>query len=258
MKCCIVGLTVVGCCFSALAGVEWRNLDDAHKAGGRKATTGYLQGKVVLVCKDSALMSRMETIWQSFKTKEFVLLGACGAADGCTFPMYRDAGLSANEPEAPLYVVDETGKAVYTGKDDRMATQSLVIALTDKDSPKSVKQWMTFLDYELKELPGHAFVRYSDFKKAYPKEAKAYLEKMKPLTQIKDIKKVGELLVFAKKAKDTPLFDAKKKMQKAKFLKTLDSTLSRYSALKDSADERVAQEVKNALADIKWTKAAHE
>ena len=62
--------------------VEWKNVDADHYLGGRKASEGYLQGKVVLVdrwgahcppCR--ALLPRVEKLWQSFKTKPLVVLG---------------------------------------------------------------------------------------------------------------------------------------------------------------------------------------
>ena len=37
------------CAASLHAGVEWRNIDQEHYLAGRKASEGYLQGKVVLV-----------------------------------------------------------------------------------------------------------------------------------------------------------------------------------------------------------------
>ena len=62
--------------------VGWRNLDADHHICGRKASEGYLKGKVVLVdrwgakcppCR--AMLPQVEQIWQSFKTKQFVVLG---------------------------------------------------------------------------------------------------------------------------------------------------------------------------------------
>ena len=96
--------------------VEWRNVDAEHHLGGRKASNGYLQGKVVLVdrwgakcppCR--ALLPRVEDLWKSFKQKPFVVLGGhCkgwGSAEEVkalveknklTYPVYEDAGLKEN------------------------------------------------------------------------------------------------------------------------------------------------------------------
>ena len=64
------------------ASVAWRNIDADHHLAGRKASEGYLQGKVVLVdrwglgcppCRK--LLPRVEEIWRSFRSKPFVVLG---------------------------------------------------------------------------------------------------------------------------------------------------------------------------------------
>ena len=263
-----------------LQAVEWKNIDEAHHLGGRVASEGYLQGKVVLVdrwglrcppCR--ALLPRVEEIWRGFKTKPFVVLGGhCkgwGEADdvkrlvkenGLTYSVYEDAGLAANEPEFDaipfLYVVDETGKVVYSGHSERDATQAVVMALTDMESPRNVDQWKRFLDYELEKLPGRAYLRADLFRKKFPAEAKAYFEKFKTLTSIPNVKKLAELVAFAKQAKDRPAFGPKETVKKQKFAKELDAAIRKYAPLTESDDPRVVQEAKNSLADLKWTKAA--
>ena len=242
--------------------VEWRNVDDAHRVGGRKMSSGYLQGKVVLVYRQEAapaLLQRMEAVWNSFKTKQFVLLGSGSSADegASTFAMYRDAGLAVDEPEgAAIYVVDSTGSVKYRGSDERRATEVVVTALTDMDAPKNAAQWKRLVDAELANLPGRAYLRIQEFKKKFPAEAKAYDAAFKELSAIPDIKKLAELVAFAKQAKDMRTFDAKKKHLKAKFADKLKSALSKYAALVESKDPRVAQEAKNSIADIKWTQAS--
>ena len=259
--------------------VEWKNVDSDHHLGGRKASAGYLQGKVVLVdrwgahcppCR--ALLSRVEDIWQSFKTKPFVVLGGhCkgwGTADEVaeliaehklTYSVYEDAGLATGEPKFDaipfLYVVDETGKVVYLGRDERTATQAIVTALTDMEAPKNVAQWKRFLDYELEHLPCRGYLRLKDFRKKFQKEAKEYESKARELLAIKDLKKVADLVEFAKKAKDPPVFGPKDKAKKAKYEKLVNDMVSKGEAFKSHPDPRVAQEAKNALADLKWTQA---
>lgn len=260
--------------------VGWRNLDADHHICGRKASEGYLKGKVVLVdrwgskcppCR--AMLPQIEQIWQSFKTKQFVVLGGhCrgwGSPDevkrvaegaGVTYPVYEDAGLAEGEPQFDgipfLYVVDETGRVVYKGRNERNATQAIVSALTDMDAPRDIRQWKRFLDFEIAELPGRATLRLAEFKKKFPAEAKAYAAAEKELSKLPNIKKLAELVEFAKKAKDMRAFGDKQKDKKQKFAKMLSSALSKYSGLKDSADPRMAQEAKNAIADIIWTQAA--
>lgn len=258
--------------------VGWRNIDAAHHLGGRKATAGYLQGKVVLVCRwnatnatSRALLPRIEQLWASFKTKQFVVLGG-PVVDGCsaeevrkfvaarrlTFPIYEEAGAVSGVPrfegEPFLYVVDETGKLVYFGSDDRNATQAFVSALTDQDAPKGVNQWVHYLDYELENLPGHAYLRLREFNRQHPDAAKAYLEKGKALVAMANIKPLADLIEFAKRAKDVP--DFSKNANKQRTYETLVKTVLQDCApLKNLPDPRMAQEAKNALADLKWVQA---
>ena len=264
---------------SLVQAVEWKNVDAEHYLGGRKASAGYLQGKVVLVdrwgahcppCR--ALLPRVEEIWQSFKTKPLVVLGGhCkgwGSADEVaelitehklTYPIYEGAALAVGEPKFDaipfLYVVDETGKVVYLGRDERNATQAIVMALTDMEAPRNVAQWKRFLDYELEHLPCRGYLRLRDFRKKFPKEAKEYEEKARELATIPDLKKAADLVEFAKRAKDPPVFGPKDAAKKAKYEKLVEDMISKSDTLKTHPDPRVAQEAKNALADLKWTQA---
>ena len=270
-------MTVVAA--SLTQAVEWRNVDAEHHLGGRKASNGYLQGKVVLVdrwgakcppCR--ALLPRVEDLWKSFKQKPFVVLGGhCKGWGGAeevkalieknklTYPVYEDAGLAENEPAFNaipyLYVVDETGKVVYRGHDERLATEALVTALTDMEAPKDAAQWKRFLDYELEHLPCQAYIRLRDSRKKFAKEAKAYAAKEKELMAIPNLKKVAELVEFAKKAKDPPVFGPKDKAKKTKYQKLVKDVISKCEAFKGHSDPRVAQEAKNALADLIWAEA---
>jgi len=263
----------------AAQAVGWRNVDAEHYLGGRKSSAGYLQGKVVLVCRwetsDDACrqtLVRLQDLWESFKNKQLVILGApvggvakadtvktLLATGKTTFPVYADAGLAAGEPllrEMPyFYVADETGKVAYQGRDDRTATQVLVTALTDFDSPKDVAQWKRFIDYELTNLPCHAYLRLKAFNKKYPNEAKAYLAKVKELIKDPDVKKVADLVEFAKRAKDPPRFGPKEKARRAKYEKLVNDVVDKCAPMKEASDPRVAQEAKNALADLKWAQA---
>ena len=264
---------------SLVQAVEWRNVDAEHYLGGRKASAGYLQGKVVAVClwraddeASRALLPRLEEVWRSFKTKPLVILGGHlkggGSADRVrealsggkvSFPVYRDAGLQKGDPNYKalpfVYIVDETGRVVYTGRDDRTATQALVTALTDMEAPKSVAQWKRFIDYELEHLPCRGYLRLRDFRKKFPKEVKTYEPKAKELAAIPNLKKVADLIEFAKKAKDPPVFGPKDKAKKAMYEKLVKDVIDACEVFKEHPDPRVAQEAKNALADLKWTQA---
>jgi len=258
-------------------GVAWKNLDKEHRLGGRMVSEGYLRGKVVLVdrwgrncppCRK--LLPRLEEIWQAYKSKPFVLLGGhCkgwGTADEVkalvesqklSYPIYEDAGLAKDEPAYDgipfLYLVDETGRVRYKGHDERLATERLVMLLTDMEVPKDAAEWKRYLDFEVKTLPGRGFVRLTEFRKKFPEEAKAYDEDYKRLKGDKDVQKLVKLVVFAKMAKD---FDPKNKKQAGKVTKSkIEMTIAAYEPLKESANPLVAQEAKNALADLKWASA---
>lgn len=244
---------------TAAGAVGWNNIDDAHRRGGRKVSEGYLRGKVVLVCRDAAQAARMEDVWTSFKTKPFVLLGCFASAPaGSTFPMYDGGALAGEESEAPLYVVDETGTVVYRGEDERKATESVVSALTDMEAPQDVTAARKYLDFEIENLPGHAYLRLKDFGKKYPKDAKDYVAKAKAVIALPDVKKLADLVAFAKKAKDPRQFGAKEKAKVAKFKKIVADAASseKYKSLLESKDPRIVQEAKNCLADLKWTAAS--
>ena len=137
-----------------------------------------------------------------------------------------------------------------------MATQAIVTALTDMEAPRGVKQWRRFLDYELETLPGRAFLRLEEFRKKFPSEAKEYAEAGRKLEKTPDIKKLVELVKFAKQAKDMRTFNARQADKKKKFARMLEGAISKYAPLKESEDPRVAQEAKNAIADLQWTLAA--
>ena len=265
------------CLAGALQAVEWKNVDADHYRGGRKASSGYLQGKVVLVdrwgvgcppCR--ALLPRVEALWKSFKSKPFVVLGGHCAGwgdaegikklvdqNGLTYPMYEDAGLAQGEPSFNaipyLYVVDETGRVVYRGHDERQATEALVTALTDMESPRSIEQWKRFLDYELDNLPGRAYLRLKEFNKKHPSEAKAFLPKAKAMFALPKIKDLADLVAIAKEYKDHV---AKTPIEKKQFPSKVKAAIRKYTPLvKALEDPRMVQEAKNSIADLKWTLA---
>ena len=282
MKTRMLVLSLVAVASATCLAVDWKNLDEEHHLGGRRTSAGYLRGKVVLVdrwgvrcppCR--ALLPRVEQVWQSFKTKPFVVLGGhCkgwGDAEGVkalvdqhglTYPIYEDAGLAVGEPSFDaipfIYVVDETGLVVYRGHDERTATQAVVTALTDMESPRNLRQWKRFLDFEVENLPGRAYQRLKEFKKKFPNEAKAYAEKERAIQAIPDVKKLSELVEFARKSKDMPAFTDKQNGKRQAYEKTVRDAIAnpKYQALLTSKDPRVVQEAKNSLADLKWTAAS--
>ena len=243
---------------SASAGpVAWTNVSETCYVSGRKCSPGYLQGKVVLVCRDKALAERMEEVWQAFKTKPFVLMGAFrGRASGTTYPVYEGAALESFATDAPLYVVDGTGAVRYRGADDRRATESVVTAITDMESPRNEAQWRAFLEHEITVLPGRAVIRFAEFKKRFPRAAAEYESQVSALGKSSDVKKLVELVKFSKAAKDARRLDPGNKkdaLAKKKLEAKIKAAVSKFSSLKESRDPLVAQEAKNALADLVWT-----
>ncbi len=241
----------------ATAAVEWVNIDEDHYVAGRKCSPGYLKGKVVLVCREKSLCRRMEEIWTNFKTKPFVLLGDYEKAPkDVSHPVYRGVALSQKSPDHPLYIVDSTEKVRYRGSDERRATELVVTFLTDMEAPKSEEQWRLFLDYELASLPGHAYIRFQDYKKRFPSGAKDYAARFADLSKTPKIKKLVELVRFAKSVKDLRAVDPKKSRQvKSRLSGRISDAFSKFADLKEAESPLVVQEAKNALADLAWAKA---
>lgn len=166
MKKLMMACLVVGCALVVRAD-GWRGLDEANYYAGPKITEADLAGKVVLVdcwgvncppCR--ALLPRMEQLWQSFKSKPFVLLGShrqgkapdkvaeLVKANKLTYPQYNGAGVATGEPSFRgipfLYVVNHRGKIVYSGSNERDATEAVVNALGEINAPPTLAPGIIF------------------------------------------------------------------------------------------------------------------
>ena len=259
--------------------VEWENIDPAHYLAGRMASAGYLRGKVV--CLDYrdygdksgvAAMRRMEEVWQTFKMKPFVLLGSHrGTADAekikriaeglkLTFPIYKEADIVRTEEQKAtdplhigfMYIIGGTGRILYCGKDDRRASGVIASALISMRSPTTVKQWKHYIDYDIKVLPGKAYVEIEEFRKEHPKEAEVYDEVWAKFNEDKDIRRVAKLERIAQQAKD---YDFKDPNAKRLNLEKVEKAIELSADLKKSENPFVAQEAKNCIADLTWTAA---
>ena len=160
MKTLIVSAVWLLCPIMANA-VAWVNLDEAHHYSGPSLTEKDLEGKVVLIdnwgvncppCRES--LPRIQEIWQSFKSKPFVIIGShCQGkqpdkvkelveANKLTYPMYERVGLAEGAPEFRaipfIYVVNHRGRVVFSGHSDREATEALVTAIADIGQPISL------------------------------------------------------------------------------------------------------------------------
>ena len=255
--------------------VGWTGVDKDDYLGGRKVSEGYLQGKVVLVNKwgddaeSRAQLPRLEQVWTSFKPKQFILLGSyCGddsaAAQsaiksvGLSYPVYRNAALAAREPEFDkppyIYVLDAAGQIVYRGRDERLAEEAVVKAITNLGAPPTAKYWQKLIDAEKDVLPGRTYLHLLDFRKSFPKEAAAYVALYKELKAIRDIEKLAKLVEFARRARD---YDPTAKRQKFKITKAkIEMAMKNGESLKKHDNPNVVQEAKNSLADLKWAAAS--
>ena len=149
--------------FAVLAAnaVSWKGIGESNWYSGPKITEADLEGKVVMVDKWGvfcppcrALLPKMQDVWQSFKGKNFMLIGghcqgrkdsevqALVKANKLTFPIYEGAGLAVNEPSFRgipfLYVVDHRGKIVYQGHNHNMAIEAAQAAILALDLPPTL------------------------------------------------------------------------------------------------------------------------
>lgn len=258
IKAIVLSLAFVGGVLSAFP-AEWKNLERSCHVTGPRCGAGYLRGKVVLVCTDPSHAGRLEDIWRSFRSKPFVVIGSFAEKPSVevSFPVYAGAELATNVPPASFYAVDETGKIAYRGADERLATETVVTLLTDMEVPADEQAWRRYLDYEFAELPGQACIRYLAFRKKFPESAKDYAERFDALLKLPEIKKLVGLVRLAKNAKDSrPLDPETAARQRSELAERLAEAIERYSGLKDSENALIAQEAKNALADLVRAKAA--
>ena len=217
-------------------------------------------------------MRRLEEVWQTFKMKPFVLIGShrgtAGAekikriAEGLklTYPIYRDADMvrpqgqkDADQQRAGcLYIVGSTGKILYCGKDDRRAAGVIASALMAMRSPQAPKQWKHYIDYDIKVLPGKAYLEIEEFRKAFPNEAAAYDDVWERFNADVETKRLAKLVRIAQQAKDYDFKDANAKRLN---LEKVEKAIELYEDLKNSENPFVAQEAKNCIADLTWTAA---
>ncbi len=240
------------------------------------ASSGYLRGKVVCVdCRDYgersgvSSMRRMEDAWQTFKTKEFVMLGShrgmAGAEKiariakglGLTYPIYADAGLAKDGMDASgvsgvIYVVGPTGGVVYRGADERKALGFVASSIMEMRSPPSPRVWGCYIDFCIDVLPGRALVEIGELRKAYPMEAKEYDSAFSMLSESEDIRRVAKLEMLTRQAKD---YDFRDKSAPRLSEEKVELAIKAFSDLKQSANAAVVQEAKNCIAELTWAAA---
>jgi thiol-disulfide isomerase/thioredoxin len=157
---------------AALAGAEWRGLDDEHHLSGPKLTPADLAGKVVFVdewgihcppCR--RLLPQLEKYHESFSHKPFVLIGSHRqngspedvrkvlAEANVRYPVYSGFGLAAGEPDNGggipfMYVVDRGGRVVYSGRDDKAAIEAAINAFSGAIVPESLVAGVALKKYK--------------------------------------------------------------------------------------------------------------
>ena len=161
----LIALAGLVCPLLLNAGI-WANLDDDHHYSGPKLTEKDLEGKVVFVdnwgvncppCR--ALLPRMQELWSHFDQKKFVLVGShCQGrnpekvkelvdTNKLTFPIYERFSLAEGAPEFKgipfIYIVSHRGRVVYSGHDEREATEALMTAIRDIGQPISLCSGVT-------------------------------------------------------------------------------------------------------------------
>lgn len=150
------------------AGAEmWKGLEETKWYSGPKITEDDLAGKVVLVdcwgvncppCR--ALLPVMQKYWNSFKGKNFVLIGshcqgrkeaevaALVKENGLTYPIYDWAGLAQGAPSFQglpfMYVVNHRGKVIYSGNSHQDAITAAQDAMLMVGQPPSLTGGLVF------------------------------------------------------------------------------------------------------------------
>lgn len=245
---------------------------------------GYLRGKtVILDIRDYAdpasgdAIRQLQATWSAYKSKQFIVLGShrgtAGADEvrsvlgrlGATYPVYAGAdaegsGLGESGADA-IRVIDATcTRRLYSGRDPRAATGVAASAIFAARMPSSPRQWKTLIDWEIENLPGQALLRlralqedktaWKEMKTAFPEDAKRYAAKYAEFSSNGEIRKLANLVELSRLVKDCDA-EKSKKMKPGH----LDRFEEKFGSLKKSENPFVAQEAKNALADVALAKS---
>lgn len=255
---------------------EWVNVSPSTLLGGRMVSAGYLKGKVVIVdCRDygsdssAAVAKALQNIWNTYRSKEFMVLGSHrgGASshevkefmkkNGITYPVCRNAMLSVGEPEGMtdyLYVMDTTlSRRLYAGADPQKAAGVAASAIAAHTAPVGRRHTKKLVEFECANLPAHAYLRIRQMRKEEPDRADAFRDRFEEISKIDRIDEVAKLVRLSMFAKDR---DSSSGNASRITAPVLDAAVEKFSELKNHPSPAVVQEVKNALADLKWAAAA--
>ncbi|MGN0854770.1 MAG: peroxiredoxin family protein [Kiritimatiellia bacterium] len=266
---------------------EWDNVGPDRRLGGRMISAGYLRGKVVLLDRrdytdpaNAEAIRQLQTLWATYKSKPFILLASQhGAVSrekmaqalkqlGVTYPVYADARLTkpdATEEELEamakafadtrpsLVILDSTcRRKLYSGRDMRVAQGVVGGAILAASVPTSPRQYDFLLDWELRNLPGRAYVRLKEYRARFPQDAAKYADDWQTLAARDEIRQLAKLVELSRMIKDRDVASASARRLTPEIL---ERAMEKYAPLKQSADAFVAQEAKNALADIRFSEA---
>ncbi len=274
-KCFILGFLSFLLSCTVQAG-EWQNVGAPNRMGGRMISAGYLRGKIVLldrrdygdVSKENRqAMQELKSIWATYKTKPFILLGSDTGDSSIkrvqavikkleiTYPVYQGAEFELNDSidTNPIQIYDSTGSVqLYSGKDLHTARGILGSTILATAVPMTAKDYGQLLDYEIENLPGRAYLRLRDFRTRFPQDSLRYEEAWQRLSADKTILRLAKLVDLARLVKDRDRADATaQKLTPAILMKTI----AKYEDLKQHENEFLAQEAKNAIAEITWASA---
>ena len=284
---CFVAITAIVIAAASPAAYEWENIGPSSKIGGRMISAGYLRGKVVLLDRrdyglpeNAAAIRQLQSIWVSYKTKPFVVIGSHHGESsrekveenlktiGVTYPVYDDVRLSKpdateqeleimqaawGKTEPSIIVVDSTlRRKLYSGRDERSAQGVIGSALMAISTPPGPKQYQFLLDWEIPNLPGRAFIRLKEYRERFPKEAAKFDAEFERMRSDNEIKRLAKLVELSRLVKDR---DRSSKKSARITPEILEKAIEKYIDLKQSDNPNVAQEAKNAIADIKWSEA---
>ncbi len=265
---------------------DWVNLTPERRIGGRMVSAGYLKGKVVVFAgmdfgkkENTDDIKDLQQVWAGYKSKPFVVVGGhTGSKDdpkakammeklGVTFPVYAGAGTetTAGFSGEGIRVYDTVGRRVYSGNDIHKAGGVAASAIFGTRRPSGPKAWRTFLDFEIENLPGQAYLRLRDLrskkdelaalKKKFPDDAARYERAYAKFDADSEVKKLAKLVELSRLVRDRDSStSAAKRLTKAK----IDSEIEKYLPLKDSANPNIVQEAKNAIADLKFAAASFD
>jgi len=265
---------------------EWRGVSVDSRIAGRMLSEGYLRGKVVMLdvrdysCASINDLRKVQAVWDAYRTKAFVVIGVhTGSRDAdaldsirsllsgsqLSYPVYPDVSLEGLQlAEDTVYVIDSTcTKVLFSGRDARTAGGAAGSAVFETKHPSNSTMWRRLIEYEMKFLPGSAVNRikalFSNakasmaFKAEYPDDAKRYGAALKEMSKDPEIRDLAALVAISEDFKDT---DFAAKTARRVNRKAVEKMAEKYVRLKTSENEFVAQEAKNALADISFAMAA--